>query len=303
MSPTPALKVNLHLMQPRRGCAQTKEPDSDSDGSYRPQSPAYSASSPVYSPTSPAYSDSSNPFSTTSPANSEDSDTDTTASTSLSRYQRPSKRTKVSEPVNWEPAARSVSLESEKTTESTAWPASIRRNRSRVLEVKETPTFSAFQREQALSTGYINNLSVTPAIRRIAQVREDLIKIQDLNNRTKQTVLSIRHQCNQREESINKALENIDLQLEEKKIQTLGKYRELFESPWKLTRQIAEHIHCFDKEGKQICFHSTVQVTSPFKEEPETGVVVQVLENNLVLVRLVSTNKVAGFFGSEILLD
>ena len=209
MSPTPALKVNLHLMQPRKGCAQTKEPDSDSDGSYRPQSPAYSASSPVYSPTSPAYSDNSNPFSTTSPANSEDSDT--TASTSLSRYQRPSKRTKVSEPVNWEPATRSVSLESGKGTEPTSWPTSICRNRSRVLEVQETGTFSAFQREQALSAGYINNLSVTPAVRRIAQIREDLIKIQDLNLRTRQTCLSIRYQCNQREDNINKALENIDL--------------------------------------------------------------------------------------------
>ena len=170
-----------------------------------------------------------------------------------------------------------------------------------MLEVQEPGNFSALQREQALSTGYINNLSVTLAVRRIAQIKEDLIKIQDLNSRARQACLSVGNQCKQ--EQINKTLENIDLQLEEKKIQTLEKYRKLFERPWELTKQVAEHIHCFDKEGKQIFFHSTVKVTSLFKTKPETGVVVQVLENNLVLVHLASTNKVTGFFGSEILLD
>ena len=89
MSTTPALKVNSHSMQPRKGCAQVKDLNADFDSSYWIQSPAYSASSPVYSPTFPAYSDNSSPaWYPTSPADSEDSDI--TASTSLSRYQYPS---------------------------------------------------------------------------------------------------------------------------------------------------------------------------------------------------------------------
>ena len=284
MSPTHSLEVNHHSMQTKKGNATVKCYNSDSDASYRTQSPVYSP------PRSP------------SPASSES--TATTVCSSLSRYQPPAKRNKVSEPVNWETNRSTVSSDTSQATEPTSWPASLRSSIEipDISEGFQLVSLTSEQREQALSTGFITNLSVTPSVRRVAEIREELLKARDLNDKTRQKALSLRATCFEKERQIKKALDLVDLQLEEKKIETLGRYRELFASPWKLTKQISDHISCFDKEGKQICFHSAVEVTSPFKEEPETGLVVQVLENNLVLVCLSSTNKVTGFFGSEILL-
>ena len=301
MSPTPVLKDKAHSMQTKKGQAQVKNYSSDSDSSYRPQSPLYSPDSDLstISPVSSAHTPSS-------PLPPYSGDSSRSSSVSLSRYQPPAKRKKAPEPVILQAETSIVSrscFTDSILTEPTSWPVSLRQeSQSRAFDIVEFKSLSAAERDQGLSTGYINNLSVSPSVRRIAEVREHLLRVKELNSSSSTLVHSWRDNSYFRSQHIIKAIDLVDLQLEEKKIQTLGKYRELFAHPWRLTKQVFEHIHCFDRRGKQICFHSLVEVTSPFKKEPELGEVVQVLENNLVLVHLESTNKVTGFFGSEIVL-
>lgn len=154
-----------------KSCTQVKDNRSDSDNSN------YVLSSAAWFATSPA--DQTNANSTV-----------IIASSSISGYQPTAKKARISEPVNWKPSRKIISIdrESDIPTEPTSWLASLcTSSNTSCYSRSENPEedLTADQRQQALSTGYITNLSVTSSVRRIAEVMEELTEASFVNSKTR----------------------------------------------------------------------------------------------------------------------
>ena len=90
-------------------------------------------------------------------------------------------------------------------------------------------------------------------------------------------------------------------QIEEVKGTEVSQYSELIGEELFGNYQLSAS-KCFDFEGREVSHTDLVEVENPYSGGSQQGKVIQVVNNNIVLVRLFSTGKTVPKFGFEVKL-
>ena len=234
----------------------------------------YSPTSPVYSPTSPAYSDSS-----ATPANSH------------ARYNRPP-----SEPralIKKVPSNLPVATPNQLPTESVFHTAA-----REVTFHRFTPS----ERQRALHQGYLTNISVSPQVRNTAKLIDLNQQIISINRKSRNLINLLTVHCAERENISREIKQLLELQWERKRAEATQAYSSLLKNPELFIEQFSKVSTCSDQLGNPIKFAAKVEIYSPFFQDPISGTVVQLEEDNIVLVHIERTGKIGGFFGTELIV-
>lgn len=141
---------------------------------------------------------------------------------------------------------------------------------------------------------------ISQSTNRLHEIEEISEELQDIELRTEQ-LTDLLHKLSKDKRRLLSRLETItETQLQEQLSQVLTKYQEQILDPK------VSHIHvenpslCVDCRGVSISFQDLVEVETCFSEDKALARVVQTLEDNIALVRVLDTGKVIGVFGTRL---
>ena len=141
---------------------------------------------------------------------------------------------------------------------------------------------------------------ISQSTNRLHEIEEISEELQNIDLRTEQLV-DLFHKLSKDKRRLLSKLETItETQLQEQLSQVLSKYQEQILNP------SVSHIHvenpslCVDCRGTSISFQDLVEVETCFTEDKALARVLQTLENNIALVRVIDTGKIVGVFGSRL---
>ena len=234
----------------------------------------YSPTTPPYSPTSPCYPD--------SPA---------TQDNSHARYNRPPSepRSVIKKVKGNLPAAAPNQLPTEAVFHSEARELALYR-------------FTPTERQRALHQGYLTNVSVSPQVRNTAKLIDLNQQIIAINRKSRNLINLLTVHCSERESISREIKQLFELQWEKKRAEATQAYSSLLKNPELFIEQFSKISNCSDQLGNPIKFASKVEIYSPFFQDPISGTVVQLEEDNIVLVHIERTGKIGGFFGTELIV-
>ena len=160
------------------------------------------------------------------------------------------------------------------------------------------------QRRLIRSSHFARNQWVKPSLHRLTLIQEyisDLKAFEEAKHPESLSPRTIELRNEEKVRIIHKLEDLIAVQLEEVKGTELTQYNELVQEELFGNYQLLPTI-CFDCEGKQINHTDLLEVEDPYSGGTQQGRIIQVLNNNIVLVRLASTGRVVTKFGFEVKL-
>ena len=158
------------------------------------------------------------------------------------------------------------------------------------------------RRHQAIDQRAQRPWSITPSCSRLHTLEEHILELERTEFRSESLRNRLEELAETRKDLIRKIQDLTQTQLQEQLTSTLARIQNQLRTP-KTGLQEATHSRpALDCCQNQIAPEDTVEVETPFHTENqfELAKVVQTLENNIVLVRLRSTNKVLGSFASKL---
>ena len=146
--------------------------------------------------------------------------------------------------------------------------------------------------------------SITPSCSRLHTLEEHILELEKLELRTESLRNHLEELSQSKKELIRKIQDITQTQLQEQLTNTLARIQNQLRTPGSGLLKASHSRPALDCCKNPIGPEDTVEVQTPFHRENqfELGKVVQTLENNIVLVRLRSTDKVIGSFGSKLRL-
>ena len=140
-----------------------------------------------------------------------------------------------------------------------------------------------------------------PSLHRLTLIQEYLSDLKAVENRLETSEAKAIWKEEERARIVDRIEDLIATQIEEVKGTELGQYSELIGEELFGNYQLSA-TKCFDFQGKEVTHTDLVEVENPYSGGSQQGRVIQVLNNNIVLVRLFSTGKTVSKFGFEIKL-
>ena len=210
----------------------------------------------------------------------------------LNPSDRPSKKPKINHILTVSPAKSADTLDAFKKPEE-----------SEILDQEEynSPiknsglSFTREQRGRGLEIGYRVNWSCNPSSYRLSLITEYLEDLRQFEDQRYYLLNQLEDLEQRKTEKLREISRLVDTQKEELKIDTVAKFQASLTSEETVSQSAT-----FDKTGKELHNFDQVEVENPFTCSTEEGRVVQVIANNIALVRLTESQKVIGFFGSDI---
>ena len=148
------------------------------------------------------------------------------------------------------------------------------------------------QRRLIRSAHFARNQWVKPSLHRLTLIQEYIADLKILEESWPEP---------DKVRIVRKIQDLINIQLEEAKGTELTHYSELVQEQLFGNFQLLPTV-CFDCEGKQINHQDLLEVEDPYSGGTQQGRTIQVLNQNIVLVRLASTGRVVTKFGFEVKL-
>ena len=148
-----------------------------------------------------------------------------------------------------------------------------------------------------LEQGYSRNLSCGPSGYRLTLASELIAEIEDIDISRCGLLEEIGRLEQAKRRKLLSLEEILATQREELKISTIAEFGSQLQQSTPDTRQPTT---TFDKFGIEIQAHDLVEVDNPFTCSVEDGKIVQVLPNNVALIRLSNSNNIIGLFGHQI---
>ena len=148
-----------------------------------------------------------------------------------------------------------------------------------------------------LEQGYSRNPSCGPSGYRLTLASELIAEIEDINISRCGLLEEIGRLEQVKRRKLLSLEEILETQREELKISTIAEFGSHLQQNTLDTRQPTT---TFDKFGNEIQAHDLVEVDNPFTCSVEDGKIVQVLPNNVALIRLSNSNNIIGLFGHQI---
>jgi gas vesicle protein len=144
--------------------------------------------------------------------------------------------------------------------------------------------------------------SITPSCNRLHTLEEHILELERTELRSETLRNRLEELAENRKELIRKIQDLTQTQLQEQLTNTLARIQNQLRTPRTGLQEATHSRPALDCCQNQISPEDTVEVETPFHKENqfELAKVVQTLENNIVLIRLRSTNKVLGSFGSKL---
>ena len=144
--------------------------------------------------------------------------------------------------------------------------------------------------------------SITPSCSRLHTLEEHILELERTELRSETLRNRLEELAENRKELIRKIQDLPQTQLQEQLTNTLARIQNQLRTPRTGLQEATHSRPALDCCQNQISPEDTVEVETPFHKENqfELAKVVQTLENNIVLIRLRSTNKVLGSFGSKL---
>lgn len=160
------------------------------------------------------------------------------------------------------------------------------------------------KREQIITQRAQRPWSITPSCSRLHTLEEHILELERLELRTDSLKNHLEELSQSKKELIRKIQDITQTQLQEQLTNTLARIQNQLRTPGTGLQKASHSRPALDCCKNPIGPEDTVEIQTPFHRENqfELGRVVQTLENNIVLVRLRSTDKVIGSFGSKLRL-
>ena len=155
--------------------------------------------------------------------------------------------------------------------------------------------FTNKQRGRGLEIGFRHNWSCTPSSYRLSLATEYLEDIRQFEDQRYYLLNQLEDLEQKKAEKLRKIAEIVETQKEELKLDTIGKLQASLSS-----QETVGPSASFDKTGQELHNFDFVEVDNPYTCTTEEGQVIQVIPNNIALVRLTESKRVIGFFGSDI---
>ena len=158
------------------------------------------------------------------------------------------------------------------------------------------------RRYQAINQRAQKPWSITPSCSRLHTLEEHILELERTELRSEVLRNRLEEQAEKRKDLIRKIQDLTQTQLQEQLTDTLARIQNQLRSPKSGLLKATHSRPALDSCQNQIGPDDTVEVETPFHSDNqfELGKVIQTVENNIVLVRLRSTNKVLGSFGSKL---
>ena len=157
------------------------------------------------------------------------------------------------------------------------------------------------QRRQLRSCHLARNQWVRPSLHRLTLIQEYLTDLKAVDNRLELSTARAIEKEEERGRIIEKLEDLVAVQIAEVKGTELGSYSELISEELFGNYQLTT-TQCFDFEGREVNHTDLVEVQDPYSGGIQQGRVIQLVNNNIVLVRLFSTGKTVPKFGFEVRL-
>ena len=141
---------------------------------------------------------------------------------------------------------------------------------------------------------------ISQSTNRLHEIEEISEELQNIEVRTEHLTGLLHRLSKEKRRLLSRREDITEVQLQEQLSKVLAKYQEQILDP-----QVS-HIHvenpslCVDCRGTSISFQDLVEVESCFTQDKVLARVLQTLEENIALVRVIDTGKVVGVFGSRL---
>jgi len=158
------------------------------------------------------------------------------------------------------------------------------------------------RREQIINQRAQQPWTITPSCNRLHTLEEHILELERTELRSESLRKRLEELAENRKELIRKIQDLTQTQLQEQLTSTLARIQNQLRTPRTGLQEATHSRPALDCCQNQISPEDTVEVETPFHKENqfELAKVEQTLENNIVLIRLRSTNKVLGSFGSKL---
>ena len=158
------------------------------------------------------------------------------------------------------------------------------------------------RRHQAINQRAQKPWSITPSCSRLHTLEEHILELERTELRSEVLRNRLEEQAEKKKDLIRKIKDLTQTQLQEQLTNTLARIQNQLRTPRTGLQEATHSRPALDCCQNQISPEDTVEVETPFHKENQfvLAKVVQTLENNIVLIRLRSTNKVLGSFGSKL---
>ena len=158
------------------------------------------------------------------------------------------------------------------------------------------------RRKQIVSQVAQQPWTVTASCNILHTLEEYILELERVELRSESIRNLLQEQAERKKELIRKIQDLTQTQLQEQLAETLARIQNQLRSPRSGLQKATHSRPALDCCQNQIGPDDTVEVETPFHSDTqfELGKVIQTVENNIVLVRLRSTNKVLGSFGSKL---
>ena len=160
------------------------------------------------------------------------------------------------------------------------------------------PSIIEEQRRRIRSPHFARNNWVRPAVHRLTLIQDYLSDLRTIEENKTEIERLQALQSEERAKIYKKLEDLIAIQLEETKGKALSQYTDLLQDSLFGNTQLTA-TQAFDSAGKALDHSDLVEVENPYSGGVYQGRIVQVVDNNIVLVRLSETEKIVAKFGSE----